>query len=126
MKALFDTNILIDHLCGHPQAEACWSQYSERLISRITVMEVMAGVDATQEEQDARALLACFSIVEMDEPLSEATISLRKKHPKKLKLPDAIIYASARSQSCPLVTRNVQDFGGSSADVIEPYKLTTP
>jgi predicted nucleic acid-binding protein len=123
MKALFDTNILIDHLCGHPQAEAFWTPYTDRLISRITVMEVMAGADTAQEEQAARTLLATFRIVELDAPLSETTISLRKSHPKKMKLPDAIIYASARSQSCPLVTRNVQDFGGVGSDVIEPYIL---
>lgn len=123
MKAVFDTNILIDNLCGHAQAEVCWRPYKDRIISRITFMEVLAGADTPQEEQSARALLSAFRIVELDAALSESTITLRKTHPKKMKIPDAIIYATAKSEACPLITRNTKDFGTAAADVIEPYLL---
>lgn len=123
MKAVFDTSILIDHLCGQAQAAASWGSYTDRVISRITFMEVLAGADTTQEEMDARTLLSGFRIVELDGALSERVITLRKSHHKKIKLPDAIIYATAKVETCPLVTRNVKDFGAAAGDVIEPYVL---
>ncbi len=123
MKAVFDTNILIDHLCGIAQAAAAWASYPDKIISRITFMEVLAGADSPQEEQAARSLLASFRIVELDGTLSESVVTLRKSHHKKIKLPDAIIYATAKSEACPLITRNIKDFGTAAGDVIEPYVL---
>ncbi len=123
MKAVFDTNILIDHLCGLAQAAAAWAAYTDKLISRITFMEVLAGADTPQEDQDARTLLASFRIIELDSSLSESVVALRKNHPKKIKLPDAIIYATAKSETCPLITRNIKDFGIAAGDVIEPYVI---
>lgn len=122
-RAVFDTNILIDHLCGHAQAEQSWLAYQQRLISRITFMEVLAGADTSQEETVARVLLSSFQIIELDGPLSESVVTLRKNHPKKIKLPDAIIYATAKRENCPLITRNPKDFGSAAGDVIEPYVL---
>jgi len=123
MKAVFDTNILIDHLSGITQAAATWAAYPDRIISRITWLEVLSGADTPQEDQDARALLAGFRLVELDGPLSERVLTVRKSHPRKIKLPDAIIYATAKSESCPLITRNTKDFNSGAADVIEPYVL---
>jgi len=121
MKAVFDTNILIGHLCGVAQAAAAWASYTDKIISRITFMEVLVGAATPQEEQAARSLLASFRIVELDGSLSESVVTLRKSHPKKIRLPDAIIYATARSEACPLITRNTKDFGTAAGDVIEPY-----
>lgn len=36
MKAVFDTNILIDYLNGHQAAVLALGEYNERFISRIT------------------------------------------------------------------------------------------
>ena len=43
VKALFDTNILIDYLNAVPEARAELSLYAEKAISIITWMEVMVG-----------------------------------------------------------------------------------
>ena len=43
VKALFDTNILIDYLNAVPQARSELQRYTEKAISIITWMEVMAG-----------------------------------------------------------------------------------
>ena len=40
--------------------------------------------------------------------VAEEAVRLRKEH--HLKLPDAIIYATARAHGCLLVTRNTKDF----------------
>ena len=44
MKALFDTNILIDYLNGRDEAQRELAAYRQRLISIVTWMEVLAGV----------------------------------------------------------------------------------
>jgi len=50
MNALFDTNIVIDLLAGHPEALAEASLYSEVAISRITWMEVLVGTSDSETQ----------------------------------------------------------------------------
>ena len=49
MKAVFDTNILIDYLNGIQQAKKEIDLYSHRLISSITWMEVLIGANEENE-----------------------------------------------------------------------------
>ena len=50
VKALFDTNILVDHLNAVPEARAELRRYAEKAVSIITWMEVMVG---TRHELEA-------------------------------------------------------------------------
>ncbi|MEF0942844.1 PIN domain-containing protein [Rhizobium sp. BR 362] len=54
VKALFDTNVLIDYLNAVPQARDELTRYGEKAISIITWMEVLVG--AKPEWQSERAL----------------------------------------------------------------------
>ena len=45
VKALFDTNILVDYLNAVPEARTELQRYTERAISIITWMEVMVGAE---------------------------------------------------------------------------------
>ncbi len=54
MKALFDTNILIDYLNGHAEAAAEIAKHGERLISRVSWMETLAGVPLGGSEEETR------------------------------------------------------------------------
>ncbi|MEK7953679.1 type II toxin-antitoxin system VapC family toxin [Luteolibacter soli] len=121
MTGFFDTNILIDFLNGVPEAQVATAPYSRRCISRITWMEVLAGVKDTPGEDIARTFLAQFDVVEMTEDVVEAALTIRRHHVPKLKLPDAIILASARLLGTRLITRNTRDFPADSADVHVPY-----
>ncbi len=123
MTGFFDTNILIAFLPGVPEAQVAAAPYSRRCISRITWMEVLAGVKDTPGEDIARTFLAQFEVVEMTEEVAEAALTIRRHHVPKLKLPDAIILASARQLGCRLITRNVRDFPSDSADVHVPYRV---
>lgn len=123
MTGFFDTNILIDFLNGVPEAQVATSPYGRRCISRITWMEVLAGVKDTPGEDIARNFLAQFDVVEMTEEVAEAALTLRRHHVPRLKLPDAIILASARMLGCRLITRNIRDFPQDSADVHVPYRV---
>ncbi len=118
MKAVFDTNILIDYLSGIKQAEKEISAYSEACISIISWMEVMTCSD---EEDDIfiRSFLGTFQIIPLTQKIAEESVLLRKKY--KVKLPDAIIWATAVQQNCFLITRNTKDFKKDYPSIKIPY-----
>ena len=121
MKAVFDSNILIDYLNGVPQSAETIGQYVPALISRVTWMEVMAGCLATPHERVVRAFLGGFHLAELDEAVTEEAVRLRAQH--RLRLPDAIILATARVHGCLLLTRNTRDFDPAWPEIREPYRL---
>ena len=51
VKALFDTNILVDYLNAVPEARTELQRYTEKAVSIITWMEVMVGADAQFPER---------------------------------------------------------------------------
>ena len=119
-NVLFDTNILIDYLSGIPQARLEMERYSQRAISIITWMEVMAGTTA-KDEKPIRAFLLTFSILPVIAEVAERAFVLRRQ--RKIKLPDAIIQATAQEEDRLLITRNTRDFPSHDADVRVPYRL---
>jgi len=120
VKALFDTNILIDHLNAMPQARDELARYESRNISVVTWMEVLIG--APQElEAATRAFLAGFTVIPLDDAVAEHAVRIRRA--RRIKLPDAIIHASAEAHSLLLVTRNTRDFGTDTPGVRIPYGL---
>ena len=123
MAAVFDTNILIDHLSGLPAASATLLAHPERDISRITWIDVMVGSNRPgQTPADMRAFLRGFRVIELDPAISEDSVSVRQAH--KVKLPDAIIFATARRRGLPLMTRNTKDFPAGTPGVVVPYALS--
>ncbi len=121
MTGFFDTNILIDFLSGVPEAETALQPYSRRCISRLTWMEMLVGARHADDEAAVRRFLAQFELHELSETIAVAAVELRKHHKPRLKMPDAIILASARSLGCRLVTRNTRDFPPDSPDILVPY-----
>jgi predicted nucleic acid-binding protein len=67
-------------------------------------------------------LAATVSILPLDEVVVKDTIALRKSH--KIKLPDAIIAATARSHGLTLVSRNEADFQKiTGLSLINPHNM---
>ena len=120
MRAVIDTNILVDYLRGLPQPRAELALYESPAISLISWMEVMAGA-TPQTEGAARAFLQSFDLFEIDERTAERAVLIRKA--KRIKLPDAIIWATAQVHQCLLVTRNTRDFDPNEPGVRVPYTL---
>jgi hypothetical protein len=119
-KVLFDTNILIDYLNGIPQARTELSRHPDRAISIITWMEVMAGTSEGDESQ-IRAFLRTFRILPVTLDVAEQSFTLRRQ--RKIKLPDAIIQATARVNDRILFTRNTRDFPSDEPGITIPYVL---
>jgi hypothetical protein len=117
---LFDTCILIDYLRGIPEARAACGQHSDRAISIITWMEVTAGATAANED-DTRTFLLNFQPLPLTPEVAERVVAIRRAN--KIKLPDAIIQATAEVEGRVLITRNTRDFMASAAGIDVPYTL---
>lgn len=121
MRALIDTNILIDYLSGVEAAREELSRFNRPSISWITWMEVLVGASDRRETQQLKSFLSGFQIVAIDRPVSELAVTIRREH--RIALPDAIIQASARAIGAILVTRNTRDFREDDPGVRVPYSL---
>lgn len=120
MKALFDTNILIDYLNGNIKAKSEINLFKQRAISRITWIELLVGAGTSEEDNIVRDFLnKKFEVIEITPELSELAVQIRKS--TKVKLPDAIIWASAERHQCLLVTRNTKDFPSKAPGIRVPY-----
>lgn len=109
VKALFDTNILIDYLRGIEAASLALQRYPDKAISLVTWMEVLAGVaDDPHEQSVVKTFLSGFELLPIDLDVAAETVQIRRA--RRMKLPDAIIKATAHLTGRMLVTRNTKDF----------------
>jgi predicted nucleic acid-binding protein len=120
VSALFDTNILIDYLNGVEQARTELDKYADKAISLITWMEVMVG--ATPEtEETLRIFLNGFVNLPIESQVSNVAVVLRQKY--RIKLPDAIVWATAQVNQRILITRNTKDFSPTEPGIHVPYQI---
>jgi predicted nucleic acid-binding protein len=120
VKAVFDTNILIDYLNGFTEAKAELSRYDERLVRVITWMEVVVGTNVESEAVVGR-FLNNFRVVGVVGEVILLGVTLRRE--QRLKLPDAIVYATSQAENCLFITRNTKDFSPALPNVRVPYEL---
>jgi predicted nucleic acid-binding protein len=120
VRALFDTNILIDYLGGVNDARQELARYEYRAISTITWMEVLAGA-APDEDAAIRAWLLSFDVIGVDGAIADRAVAIRKE--RRIRLPDAIVWATAQVHSLLLVSRNTKDFPADEPGVRVPYGL---
>lgn len=123
MKGVFDSDVVIDYLNEDERASDTLAAYDEKVISRITWMEVLVRTEDAADEARIRTALARFRIAELTPTVADQAIQLRRNHTPKLKLPDAIIYATAKEESCNLLTRNTRDFSSAVSDITVPYTI---
>ncbi|MCX6579541.1 MAG: type II toxin-antitoxin system VapC family toxin [Candidatus Aminicenantes bacterium] len=121
-KVLLDSNIIIYLSKGLLDIGSIFEKYDELYISIITYMEVLGFQFADKKELSLiKELLNSFEIINLNSEIAEDVISIKQK--KKIKLPDAIIWATAKFVGSDLSTRNVKDFCDISDDVniINPF-----
>ena len=120
---LIDTNVVIDFSHG------IFSEKSknfvakvlnkEPVISAITQIELLGfSVVPPQIER----FVHYTSIIGMNDSVIEKTIEIRKHH--RIKLPDAIIAATALVNDFTLLTRNIVDFRNiENLNVVNPHEI---
>ena len=123
MKYLVDTNSIIDAQIGRiPEngLEFLSNVMNENFtISFITYIEVLGYKDVPETTQDFMGLA---NVIEIDKAIIDTCIELRMR--KKIKLPDAIIAATALANNLTLISRNTKDFEDiSGLTCINPYEL---
>jgi len=119
---VFDTNILI-----------YLSKYilkPEGLITNETAISVVTKIEALgysfqviEEYQLLAEICNALTIVPLSDDIANETIRLRKDY--RIKLPDAIIYATALVKNLPLLTNNINDFKSldGRVELINPFGL---
>jgi len=123
MKLLFDTNIFIYHfnnqLTGSGIALLREGIAGNGVYSVITRIEVLGYRQSESAESQAKQLLSKLVELPLTSEIAERTIAIRKS--LRIKVPDAIIAATALEYSLQLVSRNEEDFAQ-----IQDLKLVNP
>ena len=106
-RFLLDTNVIIDTLNHTLDLLAFLDTFPEceTYINPIVAIEVLAKTDMSeQEEADARAILDGFKWAEIDKPTCEIAAQIRRA--KELRLPDALIAASAIALNATVISND--------------------
>ncbi len=119
VRALFDSNILIRFLNEKQRSvlDELFARDERLVISRVTWIEVLVGRRG-EDERMVRLFLNGFTVEEITSEVAERAVLLRQT--MRLKLPDAIIYATALETGRTLVTMNSRDFPPGTEAVFIP------
>lgn len=110
---LADSNVLIDFLMNRLPKEGAELMIEllntkQLAVSVISKIEVLGYNGDPDDLKQFRVLLSRLTLLPLDDAVTERTITLRKTF--KIKLPDAIIAATALHHNQILLTRNLKDF----------------
>ena len=118
-SALLDSNIII-YLSKREVPLSFLDQFDEHFISVITYMEVLGyQFRNPKEEEFIREIIEVFRILFIDQRIADMAIEIRRKC--RIKLPDAIIAATAKALNLCLVTRNIHDFEKVEIQIANPF-----
>ena len=84
-------------------------------------MEVLVGAADDEEERALRSFLSRFRLLEVDQAVGELAVSLRRR--RRMRMHDAVIWATAQANDALLVTRNTKDFPEGAPGVRVPYQI---
>ena len=125
MKLLFDTNIFIYHFNNQLTESGTdllrQGIAEEGAYSVITRIEVLGYKQSGLAESQAKQLLNQLVELSLTSAIADRTIAIRKG--LRIKVPDAIIAATALEYSLQLVSRNEEDFAQvQGLTLVNPFK----
>jgi predicted nucleic acid-binding protein len=115
-----DTNILIGFFKGDPTVKAALERFQPLKIPAVAYTEFLVGLKfAAQIEAADKVIHALFEIVHTEPKICHEAADLRRK--MRLKLPDALIYATARVGGGTLITHD-KNFDAQARDIYVPVE----
>lgn len=127
-KILFDSNAIIYASQGLIDIEKLLTERASCYASMVTFIEVYSFnfTDPTEKRVIDR-IIDEIEIIDLNRNIADLAIDYRKSKVKKIKLPDAVILATARSVNADLITNNLKDFENVDTSVniinIENFKI---
>jgi predicted nucleic acid-binding protein len=121
---LIDTNAIIDYLDSKlPEKSNQLLDDIKFQLSVISRIELLAWQKATDQQlKILNDFINVSSVFDISEAVILKSIDVRRNY--KLKLPDAIIAATALVNNLTLVTRNINDFKAiANLNLLDPYLL---
>ena len=98
-----------------------WSRWILKACGIHVDVEGLEHVDRSKSYVIISNHLSNFDVFAVDEQIAERAVGLRRSN--RIKLPDAVIWATAQVHAMLLVTRNTKDFPDDDPGVRAPYKL---
>jgi predicted nucleic acid-binding protein len=126
MIALFDTNVLIDHLKGKPEATCVLKDCIHAKIllacSVITRIELLSGMRSDEADQLER-FLSGFEKIDVTDKIATSAGMYMNKYRKShgINMADAIIAASAKHTDAKLYTLNTKHYPMRDIEMEKPY-----
>lgn len=122
-KYLLDTNTIIDYM-GNKLPENAKKELAKIIDDEInlSVINKIELLGFAKVDQDLIDFVNFSNIYQLDEEITELTIEVRKKY--RIKLPDAIVAATALAHDYTLISNNDKDFNNiKGLKYINPYKV---
>ncbi len=125
-KYLVDSNVIIDYI-GNALPEKSLLKLDKCFnnsfnISFISKIEVLGFNGQNDELEKLKQFIDLAKVYYVDESILDKTIELRKNY--RIKLPDAIIAASAITHNFVLLIRNIDDFKNiKTLEITNPYSF---
>lgn len=124
-RYLIDSNSIIDYLNGILPEEG--ADLLKDVVNEMPVISFISKIEVLSFEIDEatelllREFINSSSVIEITNDFIDATINIRKE--RKIKVPDAIIGATALTLDLTLITRNTKDFNGiRDLRIINPWE----
>jgi hypothetical protein len=124
-----DSNAVIDYLGG--RFSAAGMAFMHNIVDEVPVVSVITKIELLGFNAPAQHQLLLNSFIEdaqvigLTDEIVDTCIALRKTH--KIKLPDALIAATALVNGLTLISRNTVDFRKIQLlQVVDPHLLEPP
>ena len=122
--SLFDTDVIIDFLRGHPEAVNFFNTFDQEFrISAVTVAELYSGTKGDTERDELAWFLSLFTVIPLTEEIAIDAGKLRQYYFRShgMGLADAMIAATARSFGARLISLNKKRFS-MLGNLVVPYE----
>jgi predicted nucleic acid-binding protein len=124
---LLDSNVVIDFLAGKLPEEG--TVLLREVVNAVPVVSVITRIEVLGFSSDAAAtkLLNEFMdasiVIDLSQSIADRTIELRRT--SRLKIPDAIIAATALEYQLVLLSRNIKDFAHvDGLQLVNPWVIS--